>query len=501
MSSDQLKRSISSRDMLVAAGKEVAKSVVVAKAAEVGAKRLGLAAAASTAGTTAWGASLLMARYLHPQYLDPVSSNQINRDPEFVMNCHMLLPTRDEVKIEKVHELFEWYVQTYARFRERVVVRRFLWPYWEPVAKVDLHQHISFDATEMNHGSLQDYVSKSLTQGMNPLIPLWRLVIFSNFTFEDGSKGSYIFFKFHHCMGDGFSIAKTLFTGATDRSEAPPKPVAKTVHQPGQFGKAVNAAVKLVTIQDDAPSTVKAQTLLKPLDDRIACFLNSRVPISEIKKAAKTKGCTINDMVLACLSASLRNYKKVKEDTITDPLAAVWVAFRPLSEAFEPFDPKRIEEPGNSTLGCVYVRMPVADDFANRADRVDAVVNEIGKLKGSPEPIFAQGFMQLFGLLPSALTNPIWNALSNKVSISISNVPGPPIDFTWFGVRPEGLSVFVPPVGTISTFCVVTSYVDRLTISLALDGSLFTKEDADLISKEFDKEMLLLTSSMAPSRL
>merc|ERR1719265_881759 len=104
------------------AGKELGKSVVVAKAAEVGARRLGITAAASTAAAGAWFAGLAIARKVHPQYLDPVSANQINRDPEYVMNCHMVIPTYDVVQMDKFFKVFEFYVEKFARFRERVVV-------------------------------------------------------------------------------------------------------------------------------------------------------------------------------------------------------------------------------------------------------------------------------------------------------------------------------------------------------------------------------------------
>merc|ERR1719321_2507842 len=111
-----MKRSMSSREMMVKAGKDLAKSVVVAKSAQVGAQRLGLTALASTVGVGAWGAGLALARKIHPEYLDPVSANQINRDPEFVMNCHILCTSKEDVKMQDVVADMDWYVQNFARF-------------------------------------------------------------------------------------------------------------------------------------------------------------------------------------------------------------------------------------------------------------------------------------------------------------------------------------------------------------------------------------------------
>lgn len=501
-----MKRSMSSREMMVKAGKEIAKSVVVAKTVQVGARRTGLTAAASVAGTMAWGAGLVVARKLHPQYLDPVSANQINRDPEFVMNCHVLLQTKDTVKKEDIHATFEFYVQHFSRFRERVVVRQFFWPYWEPVEKVDLNQHIFFDYAPTEHAGLEENISNSLTQGLNPLQPLWRCTIYPNFTMDDGTLGNAILFKMHHCIGDGYSLAKTLFTAVT-RTAPAPEPSAKPTlveraHQPGQVGKVFEASKKLLLMKDDPPSTLKAKKLLTPLDTRFASYLTTRMSIPEIKRAAKNIDATINDLIIAALSAALRIYQIRKGNTeLIDPLSVLWVALKPLAEAFQERPASEVEEPSNSTLGACYVRLPIKEEYPDRLDRVRAVTEQIQKLKGSPEPLMAQKIVAMFGLLPMWLSNPIWTALSNKVSMSVSNVPGPPMEFKWAGIIPTNMCIWVPPVGTISSFMLINSFRDKLTIALAMDADVFTKEDVAFLNKTFDDELEHLTTIGTPSKL
>ena len=57
------------------------------------------------------------------------------------------------------------------------------------------------------------------------------------------------------------------------RCDCPP---ARRVHSPGQIGNLVGDAAsslaKLLTIQDDPPSAIKAKKLLGPLDRRIAMW-------------------------------------------------------------------------------------------------------------------------------------------------------------------------------------------------------------------------------------
>jgi NRPS condensation-like uncharacterized protein len=500
----------SSRELLVRAGKEVAKSVVVAKTAQWTARRVGITAAASTVGAATYAGALMLARKVHPQYLDPVSANQINRDPEFVMNCHIWMTTHESFSLQDLQETMQFYVDNFARFRERVVVRQWLWPYWERMPQFDMTQHIAFDSTELSHDTIQDVISLSLTQGMNPLLPLWKITIFTNYTFEDGSRGNAMLFKYHHCMGDGFSLARTMMSLDTENalSPAPVKKDSGAMHAPGDFGKAakkmIEATTKLVGMKDDPPSSVKAANLLRPLDTRIARALTSKVPVNDIKKVAKSRGFTINDMVLGALAGALRSYQMDKGKSLNqlvDPLAGVWVALRPISEAFSAQDMTKLEEPGNRSLGCVYVRLPVALECKERIDRVQAVADEISQLKGSPEPLLAQQIMKMFGLMPTMITNPIWDAIANKISISVSNLPGPPLGWRFAGVSFDTFNIFVPPVGTISTFALITTYNGRVSLSLGMDGHLFGKEDAKFILQKFDEELAQLVSSAQPSRL
>merc|ERR1712217_928917 len=101
--------------------------------------------------------------------------------------------------------------------------------------KFDMSEHIFTDPSEVDHAGLEQKISDSLTQGMNPLLPLWKLVIFTNFNFDDGTQGTALLFKFHHCMGDGFSLVQTMLTFDKNAALPPPrtdKPGSR-LHNPG----------------------------------------------------------------------------------------------------------------------------------------------------------------------------------------------------------------------------------------------------------------------------
>lgn len=417
------------------------------------------------------------------------------------MNCHMLLLTDEACKAEDLQKSFEFYVEHFPRFSQRVIVRKVLWPYWESVDKLDYSQHCFTNSTSMNHESMSDHVSNSLTQGMDPMLPLWKVTLFPNYTLDDGTSGSAILLKFHHCMGDGFSMASTIMSGVEKPPVAPAKPPApKGAHKPGQVGSFFGAAAKLLTTQDDPPSAIKADTLLKARDDRLAVWVTAKTTVEDVKRVAKVHGFTINDVVLAAISATLRKYAILKGQTPVDPLSLIWVALRPIAEALEVNDPSDVENPTNSTLGAFLLRLPVSQ-AATGIERVRAVADLVEQMKGSPEPFLAQKINGMFGLMPKQFTNQIWDLLANKVSISVSNVPGPKFEMKWAGVTIKDVQIWVPPVGTISTFALVTSFRNRISLSLGLDAAIFTKDDGAFITSTFDQEMSVIMGSMPSSRL
>jgi hypothetical protein len=499
-----MKRSMSSREMMIRTGKEITKSVIVAKTFEQAMRRSGAAAAMSTAGMLGWGGSMAFARRLHPDYLDPVSSNQINQDPEYCMNCHMLMFTDEVCTMEAIRTSFEFYVKNFPRFSQRVVVRRFLWPYWDDVEEIHWENHILNDDSIMDPELMEGYISNSLTTGMDPDQPLWKITRFPNYTSDDGTKGCAMLLKFHHCMGDGFSFANAFMTGVEKPdlpAAPPPRDVAR--HKPGQVGAKVGsmfgAAAKLLGAKDDPPSVLKAKNLLNAKDARHAVWITAQATVEDIKRVSKVHGFTINDVVLGALSGALRQFQVLKgSDTVVDPLSVIWVALRPISEALTVKDPTEVEDPRNKTLGCLLLRLPVSQDMS-AVDRTKAVASLVNEMKGSPEPLLAQSINGAFGLLPKQFSSGIWDLLSNKVSISVSNVPGPKFEMKWAGATMKSVQCWVPPVGTISTFALVTSFRNRLSLALGMDAAVFSKEDAKFITQAFSKELDLIVASTPPA--
>jgi len=71
--------------------------------------------------------------------------------------------------------------------------------------------------------------------------------------------------------------------------------------------------------------------------------------------------------------------------------------------------------------------------------------------------------------MPKGFTNLIWPTLSNKVSLSVSSLPGPTFDFEFCGSPIENVSFFVPPQGTISLFVTIMTWQGRVSVSMTSD--------------------------------
>merc|ERR1712194_505382 len=119
------------------------------------------------------------------------------------------------------------------------------------------------------------------------------------------------------------------------------------------------------------------------------------------------------------------------------------------------------------------------------------VNNRISSLKGSPEPLITSTLRGGFGVLPKGLTNVVWPAMSNKVSLSVSSLPGPSFDFEWGGTPIKNVAFWVPPVGSVSLFVTIITFRNQISVALSADSStvvgIHLSDLATSIVKEVDR--------------
>jgi len=176
---------------------------------------------------------------------------------------------------------------------------------------------------------------------------------------------------------------------------------------------------------------------------------------------------TLNDVVLAACTSSLRSYLGVRNELPDEPLvAAVPVSTRQLSDA-----------PGGNRLSAMLVALPVhLDDPLRRFAwlRQAATLSKgaharlgpetIGSLAEFPPPTLTWAFAQLYSRWQLAARHrPIQNLM-------ISNVPGPPMALSMCGARVESINPHGPLLEGAGLNITVMSYNNHIDVGVLACG-------------------------------
>lgn len=449
---------------------------------------------------------------LHPkrQYLDGVSAAFISNLPEAIIHGFLVSerPVKGDVfmkNFEKVY--FKAGTPEFKKLQQRIVQSKICWPYWQDVSdSFDLKNHQHIITEQVTKIDMEDRLSKFQNKLMPTELPPWDLYHFENFIDEDGRNCSATLLRVHHSMCDGFVYLRWLMAGADPRK--PPEadnlnnkqtaPARNT--RPGviaMFFALLAAIRKLVCMVNDAPSSYKSAKHIQPSGPRYISWSRLRcASVDNLKELGrKLGGATVNDLLLSALAGALRRHQLTAYSPIGgDITACMWAALRPMTEVYADFKDKPLVW-GNSTLGAVYLKVPVGRQYDSFT--ATHTLGHMRKITSDPalrtEAATATAFTSLFGCLPAWASAPLWKALANKVSISMSNVPGPQFNFDWCGIPTNYVIFFVPPTGTISVFVTIFTCRGQVHVGMGSDGALFESDGLRKITSEyFESEILEL---------
>jgi len=340
--------------------------------------------------------------------------------------------------------------------------------------------------------------------------PPWKVILIPNYIAQDGSKQTAFIFKFHHAMADGFNMTRLFFQCLEPAPRWPSSSSNKSVpaakSRPGVLslvGNFLSATIKILLCPQDPASSLKATTTIETGPVNSSWCLCEDISVTELKKAAKASGSTINDAILAALAGALR---RVHEDKASgtnpqDVQAVIWVSLRHPKEMFEPVSTKVPISMDNANLGCVYVKLPLATD--NVKKRLSEMSSRIRPLTQSVEPLVANRLLCFLGTLPAALLTKVWSVLAFKATISMSNICGPQDPTCNFGgvVNLKQIVFFTPPTGTLGIFCNIITMADRPTIAITADARLIEKEHLHKVVHEyFPQELQAIISCSSKNK-
>jgi diacylglycerol O-acyltransferase / wax synthase len=390
-------------------------------------------------------------------------------------------------------------------FTQRIVRAPFdmTWPILVPEEKFDIDRHVLRVAlpTPGTPDQFDALVSEFFSRTLIPNRPLWQLLVIEGL---EGGQAA-IALKVHHALADGVSGAEA-FANLFDISPEvrPPAPEAG----PGEAGQSVVTSSMgllrqgLLKIQQDPrlilesvgswirriyetlravarvalvhgrrqsnpdqPSIFEARrTSLNGAAGVEKSFHRLRVPLADVKRAAKSRGASVTDFVMAASSGALRRLLDDRGEVLRKDLVA--------------FVPINVREQGSSSdvgnqISGMLVRLHT--DIADPEDRLEAIAKDSRSTATSQREHNAkilQNIPRVLGPMALSFGGKIISAfeLINRVppiaNLMVSSVPGPPIPLWLSGYRVASAAPVGPLIGSFSLNITVLGFGEYLEFGL-----------------------------------
>ena len=361
------------------------------------------------------------------QFLDPLDSAFILLEvPGSAMNIGAVIEL-DFAEVLDPKERYELIRKNIAErlheipvLTQRIVRAPFdiTWPILVPERKFDIDRHVVRVAlpTPGTPDQFDAMISEFLSRPLSPKRPLWQLLVIEGL--EDGRAA--LALKVHHALADGVSGAET-FASLFDISPdvRPPAPrevtidddestvtssfglvreglqrilvrpqiifenVGSWVNRLFAIGRAgVNVAVLRGRRQSTPgqPSIFEARrTSLNGAAGVEKEFHRLRVPLADVKRAAKSRGASITDAVMSSASGALRRLLEDRGETLKKDL----IAFVPINVRGE----GPAAQLGNQISGML---VALHTDIADADERLAAIAKDSAQTAGIQREVRAR---------------------------------------------------------------------------------------------------------------
>jgi WS/DGAT/MGAT family acyltransferase len=412
----------------------------------------------------------------------------------------------------------------YDRFKQKVVQDP-VGAMWVEDTGFDIHHHVVREKLVRRKGqsereALQALCGKLATEALDPSRPLWQFHLIERY-----EGGSALIVRIHHCIGDGIALISVALSITDGGGQPPPRKARRedaegdwlsdAVIQPltdiavkalGMTGKGVARSVELLSqpqqmlgslemarvgyqvlgdvaalalMSDDSPTRLKGLP-----DGRKRVAWNEPIPLDAVKIVGKALNCSVNDVLLSCVAGAIGQYLRDHGD---DPSgqeirAMVPVNLRPLEQAWQL---------GNK-FGLAPLVLPIGID--NPIERVYAVRQRMGELKGSYQPLLAFAVLAIAGLMIKPVQDAILNLFAKKATAVMTNVPGPAKPLHFCGREIRQTMFWVPASGHIGVGVSILSYAGGVQFGLITDAKLCPDPRAiiERFQPEFDKLLVLM---------
>jgi diacylglycerol O-acyltransferase / wax synthase len=345
-------------------------------------------------------------------------------------------------------------------------------PAWIDAAHFNIADHVILTPADRRLTNENDFVAWCARRSVIPLDrsrPLWRLDIVPGL--PSGQVG--LLLVLHHVVADGLRgvalVTSLLEPTPREQSEdvvwrPRPAPAGLDLARDNMQSRwqavrhfhpsrLVRSMHTLRALSHAPGRPAPATSLTGPIGDRRHLTV-VRYPTAELRRAAHAHGCTINDLLIAAVTAGLRdllNQRGENQDSL-ELLASVPVGAREGSEG-----------------GMFIARLPVGVPDAD--ERLRIISQATAKGKKRPD----QGVAGIV-MLPASLARlgVAWarRAAASHINLYVTNVPGPPSALYFADARLLQAVPLAPLVAGVRLSVTALSYDGQFAVSLLGDNHM-----------------------------
>ncbi|HVV35646.1 MAG TPA: wax ester/triacylglycerol synthase family O-acyltransferase [Acidimicrobiales bacterium] len=381
-------------------------------------------------------------------------------------------------------------------------------PIWVDDDAFDIANHVAVEAVPApgDHATVMDLLTQRYSELLDHAHPLWHMLFLTG----EADGRVVLLERVHHAVADGVGgvgLASLLLDLEPTPAPVAYPPLPDAAPAPGSIDR-VRAAI--VDRTRDAAITIGAgasTALHHPLhmarrvnetlgalsgdghgvfappaafnaplgDHRRLLFAGQR--LDEFKKIGDSHGATVNDVVLAVVTAAARALllergERLDADAIVKIL--VPVSFRRADQS---------TALGNEVAGFV---VPLPIGIGDPLRRLATITETMQAVKASGEAGASMVLLELADLLPPLMLHGAHLLMDHQplVNLVVTNVPGPPVPLYVHGAKMLDAFPIVPLAGNLTLGVAVLSYNGALNFGVTVDPDVWP--DADVFVRALD---------------
>lgn len=395
-----------------------------------------------------------------------------------------LLKEDGGIDADAIRQAYRGVLHRIPRYRQKLawipLAGRAVWVD-DPHFNLDYHvRHVSLPRPG-GVAELKAVASRVMSNHLDRSKPLWEIWIVEGLEHDRFA----LIAKTHHCMIDGSSgveMAQILLSADPDaRPPAPREYVPRPIPSPARLafdewlrwntlplrtaGRLGDLWNETSDVRADLGARMEALRELSglgtgppsdtPINGKIGPhrrFDWLSTSLADAKAIRKSLSCTINDVVLACVTGAMRHFlqeRQVRPDEIVFRVAAP-VSVRSEAER---------GRPGNRVSTWI-VELPIA--IADRREQVEAIRKETLRLKESRSALGMETLMEAAEWAPSGMVSLSSSLMSGPINSIVTNVPGPQMPLYMMGARLLAMIPQVPLLENVGLGIALLSYDGRM---------------------------------------